>query len=93
MKGGDELERAARREVERRERLERARRANIWFYLTWLGSLGWLVVVPALAGAFLGRSLDAVFGTRIAFAAALTLLGAAAGMYLLWRRMGRDEEP
>lgn len=90
MRDGDELERAARREMERRERLERARRTNVWFYLTWLGSLGWLVVAPALAGAFLGRLLDRMAETGVAFAAAGTILGVGLGLFLLWRRMGGD---
>ncbi len=86
----DELERAARHEVERRRRLERSRRMNVWLYLSWLGSLGWLVVLPTVAGALAGRWLDRLFGSGITLAAAGTLLGAAFGLHLLWRRLRRN---
>lgn len=86
----DELERAARHEVERRRQLEQSRRMNVWLYLSWLGSLGWLVALPTVAGALAGRFLDRLSGSRITFAAAGTLLGAAFGLHLLWRRLRRN---
>lgn len=89
-RGTDELERAARRELERREQLERSHRVNVWLYLTWLGSLGWLVALPTVVGALVGHWLDRLLGSGITLAAAGTVLGAAFGLHLLWRRLRRN---
>jgi ATP synthase protein I len=55
-----------------------------------IGAYGWLVVVPAVGGAFLGRWLDGLRGSGVLFTAALVLLGAGTGMWLIWRRMHED---
>ena len=84
---GNELARAAREELARRRRLERERHRNIWIYLGWIGALGWLIVLPAVAGALVGRWLDRILATGVTFAAAGTVLGAGLGLVLAWRRM------
>ncbi len=89
---GNELARAAREELARRRRLERERHRNIWIYLTWIGTLGWLIVLPSVGGALLGRWLDRTLGSGVTFAAAGTILGAGLGLMLAWRRM-RGEKP
>lgn len=51
------------------------------------GSLGWLIVLPALVGAALGRALDHRFGGGVTFTAASLACGVAWGMYMAWQRM------
>lgn len=55
--------------------------------LAMVGSLGWLIVVPALLGAFAGRWFDQKLGTGITFTAALLVVGMALGCWLAWRRI------
>ena len=55
-----------------------------------IGAYGWLVIAPTVGGVFLGRWLDGLRGGGIVFTAALVLLGAGAGMWLMWRRMNED---
>jgi ATP synthase protein I len=50
--------------------------------------LGWLVVVPAVAGFLAGRWLDARFGTGIVLSAGAGLVGLVFGAFAAWRRVG-----
>jgi ATP synthase protein I len=51
------------------------------------GTLGWLVAIPTLLGAFLGRTLDRRLGTHVTFTAALLFAGVALGSWFLWRKV------
>ena len=64
--------------------------------LAMIGALGWLVVTPTLAGAFLGRWLDRRFGSGIFWSGGLLVAGLALGCALAWRRiqeLQREDEP
>lgn len=87
------LDESVRRERARRERGERERRISVGHYIATAGALGWLVVVPTLAGAWLGRKLDAAFGTGIMLSAALLSLGLAVGCALAWGMLRRAGGP
>ena len=53
------------REIRRQaQRAEASRHDMFWRGLGLVGSVGWMVVVPALLGAFLGRWIDRRAGTR-----------------------------
>ena len=52
-----------------------------------IGVLGWLIVLPALGGLYLGGKLDHWLGSGITFAAALLFAGAGAGFWLGLRWM------
>lgn len=83
----DGLDRAVR---ERRERRERARRdgdRSLARSLATAGSLGWTIVLPALAGVAAGRWLDRALHSGIVFTAALLFAGIALGCALAWRRV------
>lgn len=54
------------------------------------GAIGWLIVVPTLAGLFLGRWLDGILGTGITLAAALLVVGLAVGCAMAWNRIRRE---
>jgi len=55
--------------------------------LATVGVLGWIVVVPLLAGVALGRWIDRWLGTGITVTAALMLLGLGIGCWSAWRWM------
>ncbi|HTY65758.1 MAG TPA: AtpZ/AtpI family protein [Alphaproteobacteria bacterium] len=74
----------------RRERLERRAHEgerSIGQNLAMIGALGWTVVLPTLAGIFLGRWLDRHFASGIFWTLGLLTLGLAAGCTLAWKRM------
>ncbi len=74
-----------RRERKRRWDLEGER--PLVRNLALAGSIGWLIVVPTLAGLFLGRWLDRSLETGITMTAALLFLGVAAGCVMAWQRV------
>lgn len=85
-----ELQRAVRLRQEREDRRKREGERPFWRNLAMIGALGWLIVVPPLAGAFAGHWLDGLAGTGILFSGGLIVLGAAAGFYLAWKRMHQE---
>lgn len=52
-----------------------------------VGALGWLIVVPMVAGVFLGRWVDGQLGGGTLATAALPLIGLGAGCWLAWKRI------
>lgn len=87
MKPGDRLDRGIERRRERRARGEREGERSLAENLAMIGALGWLVVLPALAGVALGRWIDRRAGGGITFTAALLVVGLALGCWLAWKRM------
>lgn len=98
MANGKESDDGTRRqERELEEVVERARRRREhWLRngewplaraLAMMGRFGWTIVVPILLGAFVGRWLDRTFNTGVFWSAALVFAGAAAGFWLVWKRM------
>lgn len=85
-----DLEEAVRLREQRREAWQREGERPLWKNLSMVGALGWLVVVPTLAGVFLGRWIDGRFDTGVTFSGALTFVGASVGLYLAWRRMNEE---
>ena len=58
--------------------------------LSQIGVLGWMIVTPMLIGVFLGRWIDAKFGTGIFWTAPLLMLGAALGCWSAWKWMSSE---
>lgn len=83
----EELSEAVKLRQERRKRWEREGERSLWRNLSMIGSLGWLVVVPALVGTFVGRLIDRAFDQGIFWTAALIFLGVAFGCYLAWQKV------
>ncbi|WP_019953289.1 AtpZ/AtpI family protein [Yoonia vestfoldensis] len=55
--------------------------------LAQIGVLGWIFVVPTLAGLFFGRWVDARFQTGIFWSAPMLLLGLCIGGWTAWKWM------
>ena len=55
--------------------------------LAQIGVLGWIFVVPTLAGLFFGRWLDTQFETGIFWSALMMLLGLCIGGWTAWKWM------
>lgn len=85
--GREAMKRAVVERQQREEQWEREGERTIWQNLSMIGALGWLIVVPTLIGAFLGRWLDARFETGVFFSGSLIFLGACLGGVMIWKRM------
>lgn len=84
------LRRRVRAHRDRKEFWEREGERSLAQNLAMIGALGWLIVLPTLAGVFLGRWLDEIAGTGIMWTAALLFVGVVAGCGMAWRRIHHD---
>lgn len=76
------------REVRRQaERAQVAQRLTFWQGLGLVGSVGWIVALPTLVGAFLGRWIDARSGTGIFWTLSLLFAGLTFGCAGAWRHV------
>jgi len=83
----DGLLRSVRARRDRRKRWLREGEPSLGRYLAQVGVLGWMIVVPALIGIFVGRWLDQRFNTGIFWTGPLLLLGLALGCWSAWKWM------
>jgi ATP synthase protein I len=80
---------AVRRQAER----ARARRElGFWHGLSLVGGVGWMVVLPAVGGALLGRLLDTHWRAGIFWTLSLLVLGLTLGCVSAWRHVARELE-
>lgn len=74
----------------RRIKASREGKKGMWHYLAESVSVGWLVVIPALGGAYLGRYLDRRLNTDGYWTLSLMVVGLVAGIFWVWYSgMGR----
>jgi len=79
------------REVGKQAQRRRENRGRgVWRGIAQVGTVGWMVVLPAVGGAFLGRWIDARYGTGIMWTLALLVVGLVVGCAAAWRSMKRE---
>jgi ATP synthase protein I len=79
------------REVRRQAaRAQVDQRMTFWQGLGLVGSVGWMVVVPALVGAFLGRWIDAAGQTKVFWTVSLLFAGLGLGCVAACRHVGQE---
>lgn len=83
----DPLVTKARLRRSRRARWQREGDMSVGRRLAQIGVLGWILVVPTLAGLFLGRWLDARLETGIFWSAPLMLVGLCLAGWTGWKWM------
>ncbi len=88
----NDLPRQARLFSERRTRFQRDGERPIGRNLALMGSLGWLIVTPALLGIAAGAWLDRTFGTGVFWSGALLVAGLAIGCWMAWQRVAQEQE-
>lgn len=71
-------------------RIGTARRAGFWQGLATVGAIGWMVVTPAVAGALVGRWLDARFATGVYWTLSLLTAGVMLGSFSAWRHVQKE---
>ena len=86
----DRLLRSVRQRRDRHRFWLRGGEPSFAGYLAQIGVLGWTIVLPTLAGVFLGRWIDHRLGTGIFWTGPLLLLGLGAGCWAAWRWMHRQ---
>lgn len=77
----------------RAKRIKRARKEGdrgFWQNLGLIGSVGWMVILPAVGGGALGRYIDGKTDSTISWALTLLVVGLVAGCYGAWRHI-REE--
>ena len=72
------------------ERIRKGRRLTFWQGLGLVGAVGWMVSVPAVLGALLGRWLDARFATGIYWTLSLLTAGLILGCASAWRHVRQE---
>jgi ATP synthase protein I len=87
---GEEMASAVRRRRDRRDRWLREGPHALLRNLGLVGSLGWLLVLPAVAGAWLGRRLDHRYGSGVFWSATLIFCGVVLGAALVWQRVRKS---
>ena len=75
---------------DRRERARREPPGRLWRTVAQVGTLGWLLALPPVLGAVLGRALDRRLGTGLQCTLGLLALGVAGGGWLAWRAVERE---
>jgi ATP synthase protein I len=79
------------REIRRQvERAQVGQHMTFWQGLGLVGSVGWMVVIPALLGAFLGRWIDGRAATGIFWTLSLLMTGLALGCASAWRQVHQE---
>lgn len=83
----DGLTEAVRERRARRERWYSEGKPSMMRFVGQIGVLGWIIVVPMLAGVFVGRWLDQMFNSGLFWTAPLMMLGLALGCWSAWKWM------
>jgi ATP synthase protein I len=84
---GEEFVHEVRRQAERRQA---TRGQRVWQGLAQVGTIGWMIALPAVGGAFLGRWVDGRYGAGIFWTLCLLGAGLALGCGAAWRTMNRE---
>jgi len=83
-------------QAQQAKRLEAEREpvGSLWRTVAQVGTLGWLLALPPVVGAFVGHLLDVRLETGITWALGLLFLGLLAGGYFFWRTVqeAQDEQ-
>jgi ATP synthase protein I len=86
----DRLTDAVRKRQERRRRWLTEGEPSVLRFVGQIGVLGWIIVMPALIGLFIGRWIDYKLGTRVFWSAPLLMVGVVIGCWSAWRWMHKQ---
>ena len=83
-------------EIDSRIRRKKKNRAegehSFWESLGMVGTIGWMIMLPTVAGIFLGRFIEERYETRFSWTLSLMILGLAMGCYNAWRMIQSRKE-
>jgi ATP synthase protein I len=72
------------------DRRREGRGRGVWQGLAQVGTVGWMVALPAVGGALFGRWIDGRYSTGIFWTLSLLTVGLAIGCVATWRAMNRE---
>ncbi len=72
------------------ERTRDSRHGTFWRGLASVGAVGWMVSLPAVLGALVGRWLDVKFASGIFWTLSLLVGGLMLGCASAWRHVDRE---
>ena len=72
------------------KRARESRELSFWEGLSLVGAVGWMIAIPSVLGAVVGRWLDDRFGSGVLCTLLLLGLGLAAGCLAAFRHAKRD---
>ena len=72
------------------KRANKNRHSTFWRGLASVGSVGWMVSLPAVVGALVGRWLDIEFASGIFWTLSLLVGGLLLGCAAAWRHVDRE---
>jgi ATP synthase protein I len=84
---GDQFAQEIAKQAERRKE---GRRRSVWQGLAQVGTVGWMIALPGVGGAFLGRWIDEHYRTGIFWTLSLLIAGLVIGCVAAWRSMNRE---
>jgi ATP synthase protein I len=84
---GDDFVREVGKQIDRRK-ANRGR--NVWQGLAQLGTVGWMIALPTVGGALLGRWIDTRYTTGVFWTLSLLCAGLAIGCLAVWRTINRE---
>jgi ATP synthase protein I len=84
---GDDFVSEVGRQADRRQQ---GRGRGVWQGLAQVGTVGWMVALPAVGGALLGRWIDGHFRTGVFWTLSLLTIGLAIGCVAAWRAINRE---
>jgi ATP synthase protein I len=79
------------RDIGRLERRD-ASGSSFWRSLSVLGTVGWSIALPAVAGAWLGRRLDLRLESGVRFTLMALVAGVMVGSVIAWRILREHRE-
>ena len=82
--GRPDARRSLERDVDRLGRRE-ASAESFWRSLSVLGTVGWSIALPAVAGVWLGHRLDLKLDSGVRFTLMLLVAGVMLGSVIAWR--------
>ncbi len=82
--GRPDARRSLERDVGRLERREPSAE-SFWRSLSVLGTVGWSIALPAVAGVWLGHRLDLKLDSGVRFTLMLLVAGVMLGSVIAWR--------
>ncbi len=79
------------KEVRRQANLAKnAHHTSFWKSLSTVGAIGWMISLPAVCGAFVGRWIDGRYGTGISWTLSFLTIGLFLGCVTAWRHINRE---
>lgn len=87
LPNNDEFVREVGKQADRRQK---GRTQGVWQGLASVGTVGWMIALPTVGGALLGRWIDGHYRTGIFWTLSLLTLGLMVGCVATWRTMNRE---